>query len=139
MQNMSLINEMLKNIPDPKTRQFYADIALGKYSEQIRCMSESCKGKVIGYLMGNGHAVEKPGDFDYKKKRPKSGLASTRHRIDGILGVSCYCGNSSLLAPEEEGTISAKTPSQEEVQGILMKMSKRKKYTEDRFIIEKVK
>lgn len=139
MQNMTLINEMLKNIPDPKKRQFYADIARGKFDRQIRCMSESCKGKVIGYLMANGYAMENPGTFNKKLGRPNSGLRSKRERLDGVLGFSCYCGNSSIMAPEEEGIITAATPSAHDLETIATKLSKRKNYTEKRFIIEGVK
>lgn len=133
------LNEMLKKIEDPQARTFYADIIKGKMKNQVKCMSESCNGNIVGFLSINGKIVERNND-DYKTVGPKWGISSFRMRPDGVMGFCCWCGNSSIKAPEEEGIVGAGMPTKEEMAEVFDKISKRdKNYVENRFIIEEIK
>jgi len=134
--NKKLVNEMIEKIEDPKARKFYEDIANGVMQSQIKCMGETCNGRVVGFVMLDGQVIEKSNE-DYQVVGPKWGITTSRMRIDGVRGFQCACGNSSLLAPEDEGIIGIQRPTIEDLDRIAEKIKKRSKsYKEKRFIVE---
>lgn len=138
MLDNKTLNNMLTKIEDPQARLFYADIIKGKMKYQVKCMSDSCNGNVVGFISINNKVVEKNND-DYKTVGPKTGVSSFRMRPDGIMGFRCWCGNSSIKAPEEDGIVGAAMPTKEDMEIVFEKISERKaSYKETRFIIEDI-
>lgn len=147
----NVIKDMLGNIADPKMRDVYGSIISGKIVAQVRCKSDVCKGRVIAYIDDSGKVDETNPVIDKKGKYGlyKSGLEGSRQRLDGQMGFRCYCGNSSILCEEEKGIITPARPSQEDLQSIANRLSKRKnklmympnngKKEIDGFVIEEVK
>lgn len=148
--NQNVAKDMLQNIQDPQMREVYGNILSGKVVAQVRCMSKNCKGRVIGFLDDSGKISETPPVVDKKGKNGiySSGLEGSRYRLDGVMGFRCYCGNNSVLCEEEKGIITPARPSQEDLQKIADRLSRRThnlyepkngKATVDGFIIEDVK
>lgn len=146
----NVINDMLGNIKDPKARNLYGAIVAGEVYAQVKCLSKTCKGRVIAFIDRNGRVDETEPVVDPKGKYGlyKSGLEGSRQRLDGQMGFRCYCGNSSILCKEETGIITPARPTQEAVAKVAERLSKRtgNEYlpkngeTEiDGFIIEEIK
>lgn len=91
------INELLNNIPDPKLRKQVQDMHTGKIVSSVKCMSKSCKGRLIGYIYDN-NTVQPVAE------KGKMYMRSWRHRFDGNYGFECWCGNDSRVADSERGT-----------------------------------
>lgn len=146
-----VINDMLGNIKDPGLRGVYGAILSGKIVAQVRCMSDRCKGRVIAHIDEQGAVTETPPVLDPKGKYGlyKSGFEGVRERLDGQLGFRCYCGNSSVLCEEEQGIITPARPTQEDLNKIAERLSRRKvinpylpkdgKTNIDGFVIEEIK
>lgn len=119
-----LVNEMLKHIPDPGLRDYYAKIANGQFTHQVCCHSKSCKGRVIGRKMAldNNRYSWVDDDLVGEDGRPVSGLASSRQRFDGKEGFRCWCGNDSILAKAEKGIIGGNPPTAEDLQKIATRL-----------------
>lgn len=124
--HQSVINEMLQNIPDPQMREMYGSIVNAKYTSQVRCMSNKCKDRVIAYIDTNQDVHENNPLTDKKTGAYKSGLSSSRMRMDGYWGFHCYCGNYSILAQEERGIIGAGPPNKRDLETIADKLRRRK-------------
>lgn len=155
--NQNVAKDMLQNIKDPQMREVYGNIISGKVVAQVRCMSDNCKGRIIGFLDDAGKISETPPVLNktLAKKGAKSvqgiyssGLEGSRYRLDGVMGFRCYCGNNSVLCEEEKGIITPARPSQEDLQKIANRLTKRThnsyepkngKAEVDGFIIEDVK
>ena len=155
MINENALNKMIEQVSDPKLRSQLANIATGKIVKQIRCLSSSCQGKIIGFiyegkheegqLYADGH-IEEVTTYD-KKGNLVSGLLGSRPRLDGQLGIQCACMNDSRLAEAEDGIITDRVPTKEDLEKVYTNLQKKPtRYIEksgkmevDDFIIEKVK
>jgi hypothetical protein len=125
------LQNMLASITDPKMRELYGNILGGNVTHQVECLSSTCKGRIVGYIFApsmNGQVVvsdnllmdEKTATpvLDEQTGLPVSGIKSSRERLDGQRGFSCWCGNTSILAQEEKGVISANMPTMDDLQKI---------------------
>lgn len=126
----TVIQEMLKNIPDPKLRENYGRLLSGQIVKQVMCMSKVCKGRVIATLDAAGAVTETKPVIDPKGKYGlyTSGLEGSRQRFDGALGFRCYCGNNSILCEEEKGVLNPLMPvppSEDDLLTIATRLSKR--------------
>lgn len=145
MINENALNKMIEQVSDPKLRSQLANIATGKVVKQIRCLSSSCQGKIIGYMYDDGR-IEEVTTFN-KKGVLVSGLLGSRPRLDGQLGIQCACMNDSRLAEAEDGIITDRVPTKEDLEKVYNNLQKKPiRYIEksgkievDDFIIEKVK
>jgi hypothetical protein len=115
-----LVNNMLKNIKDDKLRETYGQIIQGNYPYSVYCMDPQNKmhkpGLLIGYIRKDGRTVEEE-TLDERKTSPThglkiAGLITSRDRFDGRKGFRCECGNSSILAEQEQGIIGQGQPTQ---------------------------
>lgn len=105
MSKNQQIQEMFRTIPDPRLRKQLADIMTSKAVAQVRCMSDKCKGRLIGLINQDGAVSAVAND------KGEAFLRSSRHRLDGFMGFECWCGNDSRLAKQEKGHIGAVAPS----------------------------
>ena len=152
----NVITDMLKNIKDPKLRGVYGNIISGKITGLVRCNSDNCQGRIIAHITEDGRVDETPPLPQKKLKKGatiaqrvySSGLEGSRQRFDGQWGFRCYCGNNSILCAEEQGIITPARPSEEDLQKIATRLSRRKgnpyeikngKCAVDGFTIEEVK
>ncbi len=153
----NVINDMLKNISDPKTRNMYGAIVNGNIIAQVRCMSEICAGRIIALITSDGKVEETPPLANKKptgkemlveQKLYKSGLSGHRLRFDGQIGFRCYCGNASVLSAEEKGIIKPSRPTEQDLNTIAKRLQRRTgeayptvngKTEVDGFLIEEVK
>jgi hypothetical protein len=150
------VKEMLANVPDPQLRSMYGNIANGQIAAVVRCMSETCKGNIIAHITAAGRVEETPPVANKTLRNAatkaqavyKSGLEGHRQRLDGEWGFRCYCGNVSVLAPEEKGVITPARPSESDLVKIADRLGKRKgdpyawkngKKEVDGFVIEEMK
>lgn len=104
--NDNLLRSMLGNISDPRLRERYELAITGNYAKSIYCMTPKNRhkaGRLIGYIDQQGRCIEELSKN--KKGEIIAGLATSRDRFDGRKGFSCYCGNSSIVAKEEEDTV----------------------------------
>lgn len=126
--NDNLVKDMLKNIPDPKLREQYGRLIAGDIVAVVKCLSDSCDGRVIANVSADGRVTETQplADEDGAYGRYSSGLEGSRMRLDGTLGFRCYCGNNSILLEEEKGVITASPPSEQDLNTIALRLSKRK-------------
>lgn len=106
-----VLEEMIKSQP-PSARRVLADVIKGKIVKEIRCKSKNCKGAVIGHVYANGRLVEA------ENKKKDSGALSFRQRYDGFIGVRCRCGNSSIIAEQEDGIVGSHVPSKHDLENI---------------------
>ena len=106
------IKGMLNNISDPGMRATYASILNGDFPYKVYCMNpqKNSKGKLfhkkgalIGYMDGKHKCIDEP-RID-NNGVPVSGIETSRDRLDGRKGFRCYCGNWSIEAREEQGSI----------------------------------
>lgn len=130
----NVINDMLKNIPDPKMRNVYGSIVKGDIVAQVHCLSDTCKGRVIAYITSDGKVEETPPEANkqpkgnealVEQKLYKSGLSGHRLRFDGQIGFRCYCGNASVLCAEEKGIIKPSRPTEQDLNTIATRLQKR--------------
>jgi hypothetical protein len=143
--NEKAINKMISQVSDPTLRNQLASIATGKIVKQIRCLSKTCQGKIIGYMYDDGR-IEEVTTFN-KKGELVSGLLGSRPRLDGQLGIQCACMNDSRLAESEDGIITDRAPTKDDLDKVASNLQKKPThYLEksgtievDNFIIEKVK
>lgn len=94
------VDAMLASIPDINQRKKMADILRGKIVKNVKCLSEECKGRLIGYVYRDGSIKLCEPD-----KEGKYWLRAHRHRLDGYVGFECWCGNDSRLAKQEVGHV----------------------------------
>lgn len=125
-----ILNNMLKNIADPRLRETYGAIIAGKFPFHVYCMTPKSKrhkpGVLIGYVDNKGRAIEET--VQGKDGDPVSGIATSRDRLDGRKGFSCWCGNSSIVAAEEQGVIVPRhVPTQEDLLTIHGRLQQSKK------------
>lgn len=145
----NLVADMLRNIPDPKMREQYGRLISGAIVQVVRCMSDTCNGRIIANISDAGIVTETQPELseDGAFGLYSSGLEGSRLRFDGRLGFRCYCGNNSILCEEEKGIITPAPPSEDDLHTIALRLSKRTniilpevgKQTVDGFIIEDVK
>lgn len=88
---------------------------------------KGCKGRIIANISSSGKVTETTPVEDVNGRYGKysSGLEGHRVRLDGTLGFRCYCGNNSILLEEEKGIITAVPPSEQDLQTIALRLSKR--------------
>lgn len=130
-----ILEEMINGIPDPEERAKYAKILTRQVSAHVHCLSDSCNGKIVGHISPNGGGgveimseetfEELVEDADGKPlaKLPVSGLMSHRPRMDGYLGFSCHCGNSSILSQHEDGIVGVMEPTKEDLTRVALRIS----------------
>lgn len=165
--NQTIANEMLKNIPDPRMRQQYADILAGRANYRVYCLNPqrifNAKGKsivahadkcAIGFVNTSGQVIDAM--IRAKDGTILAGIESSRDRLDGRKGFTCYCGNTSIRSEEEQrilGTykeVPAITtpPTREQLTGIFELVQKNNKgalvfeggtASYDGFMLEEVK
>lgn len=139
MQPQSVINQMLKNIPDSKARQMYGQLLNRKLTKRVLCLSRACGGRVIAYIDDKNNCHEEKPLLKQITVRPKkgkipaiktkkyvSGLSSSRLRLDGKWGFHCYCGNRSILAREEKGIIGMTPPTKRDLEEIASRLGRRR-------------
>lgn len=81
---------------------------------------EGCKGRHIGVMYDNGRAEPvRADDGNFY-------LRSTRMRMDGAIGVECWCGNDSRISPQEAGHLKfdGQPPSKEGLEAIFKNVQK---------------
>lgn len=79
---------------------------------------KGCDGRLVGYIADDGTVISED-KIDKETGEELSGIASSRDRFDGRKGFSCHCGNSSIIARQEEGVIvPRKIPTQEDLMEI---------------------
>lgn len=134
----AVANNMLKNVSDPELRRLYGDIISGKFSYSIFCLNpgsfqDQKTGKMkkyhadkclIGMITPDGRVAD---NMTLNKDGvPIAGCESSRDRLDGRKGFKCYCGNNSIIAPEEQGVIAAQrvptAPTKQDLMTILEKV-----------------
>lgn len=147
------LHALLSNIPDPKMRKELSDIATGKITHEILCLSEdvfidtdepvlnkkdepilnkdgSAKTKSVKTLLREGckgrsiAKVYSGGKIVMTSSDGKAWLKSSRDRFDGNKGFQCWCGQDSLLAKQEMGHIGESVPSNEDLGAIWQKITK---------------
>lgn len=118
----------------PTQQKIYGDILTGKATKTIKCMSKTCKGRIIGHFLANGRIV----DVD--------GLNSYRERLDGNYGFSCrHCKAWSIQSEQEQGVMpkNGTPPSKDELNTIFEAVknnpTKNKDGVIDGFLIEEIK
>lgn len=89
-------SQMLNSITDSRLKTHVNRIINSNPVKNIHCMSDSCKGDVIGTVDQNG--VITPTVIKGRMR-----MRAYRKRLDGGLGFQCWCGNDSRLSPEEMG------------------------------------
>jgi len=123
----NLVKDMLRNIPDPKMREQYGRLLSGEIAQEVHCLSDNCKGRIIAYIGKNGKVTEAEpiAGEDGPNGIYTSGLEGSRIRLDGTLGFRCYCGQNSILLEEEQGVITNRLPSESDLNTIALRLSKR--------------
>lgn len=118
----------------PTQQKIYGDILTGRAVKTIKCMSKTCKGRIIGHFLANGRIV----DVD--------GLNSYRERLDGNYGFACrHCRQNSIQSEQERGIMPSdgSAPSKEQLNSIFEAVSnkptKDKAGIIDGFLIEEIK
>lgn len=157
MVRQNVVNDMLKNIKDPKLQRLYGGIVNGNITAIVKCMSTVCKGRVIAHITSDGRVEETPPEMNKTAPKGKlkvsralyaSGLEGSRQRFDGQWGFRCYCGNNSILCEEEKGIITPQRPTPDDLVKIAKRLERRKgneynvqkgKLSVDGFVIEEVK
>lgn len=111
------VQQMFKTIPDPKLRQQLAGIMTSREVKSVHCLSETCKGRVIGSVLDNSRVNSVTDD------EGKTYLRAWRHRLDGFMGFECWCGNDSRLSAQEKGHIGAEAPSKSDLEKVWEKVT----------------
>lgn len=96
---MNQVEKLLNNIQDKNLLKQIKNVLSEDYVKKIKCMSATCKGRLLGYINANGKvtaAVNNKGEMY---------LRSSRQRLDGYMGFECWCGNDSRLAEQEKGIV----------------------------------
>lgn len=145
MINEKALQDMISKVKDPGLRNQLNNIVSGKVVKQVHCQSKSCQGTVIANIYVDGH-IEGVNTFN-KEGRLVSGLFGSRPRLDGQMGFQCACLNDSRLAEAEDGIITEKVPTKEDLDKVYKNLQKNPKpYQEksgklevDGFIIETIK
>lgn len=128
--NQSILNGMLKNIPDPKLRKIYGHILNGDFPFKVYCNNPQKlageskqahqKGALVGYIDNNGKVIDDP--VTREDGTIISGLESSRDRFDGRKGFKCYCGNWSIQCEAEKPHLKQSSfpvpPTSDELQAI---------------------
>jgi hypothetical protein len=138
---------MIDQVKDPEVKQRLANIAVGRITKHISCLSKTCKGRIIGYLYDTG--MLEADELRDKDGKLISGALAIRPRFDGFEGVECACGYDSRIAEAEKGIMKTNgtPPSKEDMEHIHANLqNKPAHYVEksgkievDGFIIEKVR
>lgn len=109
----SALTQMLDQLP-PDTRKSLSNIVSGRITHQIICNGEGtseregCNGTVIAYLYADGLDERRQPKYRVEPVVLQDGtmrLRSSRKRLDGQTGFQCWCGNDSLIARQEAGSI----------------------------------
>lgn len=109
----SQLKEMISNISDPAVRAQY-EAQLTGATHVVKCLSKTCKGRVIGERNALGAWLDATG-VPKKGRAKRYGLRSTRQRLDGHTGFSCRCGNYSITSEAEQGVISGSAPTRKDL------------------------
>lgn len=149
----SQLQSLLSNIPDPKMRKELSDIATGKITHEIYCLSEdiiedreveildknnekvldkngNAKTKTIQVIVREGcknrliAKIYNTGKVVMLASEGKAWLKSSRDRFDGNKGFQCWCGQDSLLSKQEVGHIGEAHPSNEDLANIWQNITK---------------
>lgn len=142
MVNEATILQMIDKVDDPKIKNVLNNVVNGRIVTQIRCLSEVCKGKVIGHIYHDGQVIEVSSMND---NGVVSGVLSSRKRFDGYMGFRCACMNNSILCEAEDGIIADRVPTKDDLAEIAESLKRNPpKYFEknnaieiDGFIMEK--
>lgn len=98
----------------------------GKQKGEVKTHKEDvivrkgCNGRHIGHVYDNGRAEpirDEDGNFY---------LRATRKRLDGAIGVECWCGNDSRISAQEAGDLKfdGQPPSKQGLESIFKKIQK---------------
>jgi hypothetical protein len=124
----SALHEMLAQLPDEQARSL-ANIVSGKITHQVRCLSETCQGEVVGYLYVDG--TDSRGRIKYRVEpvvKPDGSikLYAHRKRLDSQYGFECSCGQDSRIARHEAGALKydGKPPTREGLEDIYAQLQK---------------
>ncbi len=90
MINEKSLKQMISQIKEPSIRRQLENSLGGKIVKQIRCLSKTCKGRIVANIYHDGQVVEVT-TYNIKKELI-SGAISSRQRLDGELGFQCACG-----------------------------------------------
>lgn len=136
--NQNLLKQMIKNVADPRLREAYATAISGKYPFNVYCMNPQIlkgekkpahkAGLLVGYMTARGKIVIDEPTFRKvgKHKRPIAGIKTSRDRLDGVKGFSCWCGNSSIVAREEADImVPGHVPDSNDMSKIYQRLQKR--------------
>jgi hypothetical protein len=114
-----VLNDMLRNIPDPALREAYGQIIGGQFPYLVYCMKPANKahkpGVLIGYITKNNRCIDE--QTRNKDDEIVAGIETSRDRFDGRKGFKCYCGNWSIQCEEEALPQSAipRPPTRDEI------------------------
>lgn len=109
----SALEEMLSQLP-AETRKSLSNIVTGKITHQVRCLGKGsserlgCNGDAIAYIYADGLDEKRNPKFRVEPIIFPDGtmrLRSSRRRLDGQTGFQCWCGQDSLIARHEAGSI----------------------------------
>lgn len=90
---------------------------------------EGCKGRQIGVIYDAGRDTAGNVVTRAESVADKDGnhwLRSTRMRLDGAMGVECWCGNDSRISAQEAGDLKfdGQPPSKEGLESIFKRIQK---------------
>ena len=79
-----------------------------------------CKGRLIGEIYDSGRAESIADEYG------NHWLRSTRKRLDGAVGVECWCGNDSRISAQEAGDLKfdGQPPTKQGLESIFKKIEK---------------
>lgn len=105
----------------------------GKNKGQVKTVieeyleKEGCKGRKIGVIYDGGrdnygNVITRAESF--ADKAGQHWLRSTRMRLDGAMGVECWCGNDSRISAQEAGDLKfdGQPPSKEGLESIFKRV-----------------
>ena len=117
--------KLLDNIKDPVQRGMIQNILMNNVVKVIRCMSSSCKGRIIGNIYSDGKiapTVDSKDGLMY--------MRAYRQRLDGFLGFQCWCGNDSRLCKAEIGVsgIENNAPQKSDLEQVFNRLQNKPVY-----------
>lgn len=110
----SAVRQILDNIPDRKQRDQMANILTGKIVKRVKCLgdkpwySRDEKGELVKHKPCNGRVIANiynDGKIRLAASEGKGWLRAFVHRLDGVTGFQCWCGNDSRLSKQEKAVV----------------------------------
>lgn len=106
---------MIQNLPADQ-RRVLTDVLTGHVDKAVKCLSKSCKSRVIAYIYQD--APDKQRVVPSSESLDNMYLFQSRQRLDGQWGFHCKCGNNSIIAKHEQGIIGPHLPSKSDLEKI---------------------